>query len=63
MTGMGPRLVSLILLLLLLLLHLLVLVLEPLEGHRRSVLFGIVNVVTAVPVASRDGLTVNFDGA
>jgi hypothetical protein len=49
--------------LLLLLLHLLVLVLEPLDGHRGSVLFGIVNIVTAVPVASRDGLAVYLNGA
>jgi hypothetical protein len=38
-------------------------VLQALESYRSSVFFRIVNVVTAIPVAGRNGLAVNLDGA
>ena len=38
-------------------------VLQALESHRGSILFGIVNIVAAIPVAGGYGLAVDLDGA
>lgn len=59
--SVGPSLVGMIVLLLLLLLFRNGL--QALESYRSSVFLRIVNVVTAIPVAGRNGLAVNLDGA